>query len=103
MFAPLAALLIAAPAVLTSPSMRGATLALAAAAPAGAKAGASAAPAPTPSDTMPVVTHHDITVDGKPLRYTVTTGMLPLRNDTGEIEARIFFVAYSADGRGSAA
>jgi carboxypeptidase C (cathepsin A) len=101
MFAPLAALLVAAPAVLMSPSMRGATPALAAAAPA-AKSGAPAAPAPTPSDTMPVVTHHDITVDGKPLRYTVTTGMLPLRNDTGEIEARIFFVAYTAEGRGSA-
>jgi len=30
----------------------------------------------------------------------VTTGMLPLRNETGETEARIFFMAYSAEGRG---
>src|SRR5262245_49641584 len=92
MNAPLAAalaLLLAAP------------LALAAPAPA-AKSGAAAKP-DAPADTIPVVTRHEITVDGKPLRYTVTTGMMPLRNETGETEAKIFFMAYAAEGRGAAA
>jgi carboxypeptidase C (cathepsin A) len=70
----------------------------------GAAAKSDAAPAAKPeaaaSDTVPVVTHHEITVDGKPLRYTVTTGMLPIRNEAGETEARIFFMAYRAEGRG---
>jgi len=109
MFAPLAAILIAAPAILTTPSVHGATPVLLAAADAAsakptksgaAKSGAGTKPESGPSDTIAVVTHHEITVDGKSLRYTVTTGMLPLRNETGEIEARIFFVAYSAEGRG---
>ena len=105
MFAPLAAILIAAPAILTAPSAQTATPVLLAAA-AGAKPSKSGAPASTaakessPSDTTPVVTHHEITVDGKSLRYTVTTGMIPLRNETGEVEARIFFMAYNAEGRG---
>jgi carboxypeptidase C (cathepsin A) len=105
MFAPLAALLIAAPMLtVTAP---GAPVLLAAA-PASAKpskSGASAPAAKTESaaDTIQVVTRHSITVDGKTLSYTVTTGMLPLRSETGEVEARIFFMAYAAEGRGSAA
>ena len=92
MHAPLVALLLAMP-----------VLALAApAAPPKPKSGAPQAAAPTAaaSDTIPVVTQHEITVDGKPLRYTVTTGTLPLRSETGETEARIFFMAYTAEGRG---
>ncbi len=50
----------------------------------------------------PVVTHHEIHVGGKTLRYTATTGMMPLRNnDTGEVEAHIFFMAYTLDGQTS--
>ncbi len=46
----------------------------------------------------PVVTHHQITVNGKVLHYTATTGYMPLRNsETNEIEANIFFVAYTLD------
>ena len=46
----------------------------------------------------PVVTHHQITVNGKVLKYTATTGYMPLRNsETDEIEANIFFVAYTLD------
>jgi carboxypeptidase C (cathepsin A) len=61
-------------------------------------------PAPTPSDlammdSPPVVAHHAITVGGRALNYTTTTGMMPLRNPaTGETEARIFFMAYTLDG-----
>src|SRR5262249_57335914 len=48
----------------------------------------------------PVVTHHELHVGGKTLRYTATTGMMPLKNvDTGEVEAHIFFIAYTLDGQ----
>jgi carboxypeptidase C (cathepsin A) len=63
-----------------------------------------ARPQPTPNDpammdTPPVVTHHAITVGGRTLNYTTTTGMMPLKNGTtGETEARIFYVAYTLDG-----
>ena len=57
--------------------------------------------APTPAfdgpDT-PVVTHHELRAGGKTLRYTATTGFLPIRSAQGEIEARIFFIAYTLDG-----
>ena len=41
------------------------------------------------------VTEHEITVDGKVLRYQATAGTLPLFDEsTGDVEARIFFVSY---------
>jgi carboxypeptidase C (cathepsin A) len=47
----------------------------------------------------PVVTHHTMQLHGKTLRYTATTGMLPIRNDsTGGTEGYIFYVAYTEDG-----
>jgi carboxypeptidase C (cathepsin A) len=64
-----------------------------------------ATPAATPAerdpamqDLPPVVTKHQITVGGRPLRYTVTTGVMPLRNAAGETEARLFYMAYTLDG-----
>jgi carboxypeptidase C (cathepsin A) len=64
-----------------------------------------ATPSPTPdrdpamTDTPPVVTRHELRVGGRTLRYTVTTGIMPLRNTaTGETEARIFYMAYTLDG-----
>jgi len=54
----------------------------------------------SPADTVPVVTQHQITIDGRPLRYSVTTGKLPLKNETGETEAWIFFMAYTAERGG---
>jgi len=51
-------------------------------------------------DNPPVVTKHEIRIGGRALRYTVTTGMMPLRNAAGETEARIFYMAYTADGVG---
>ncbi len=50
----------------------------------------------------PIVTHHTIRISGKPLAYTVTTGKLPLKNEQGETEAEIFFMAYTLDGVPSA-
>lgn len=56
-----------------------------------------AQPAPEPPEEKPVITHHTITVNGKTVRYTATTGFMPLRDNTGKIEARIFYMAYTLD------
>jgi len=61
----------------------------------------AAPPATTPpydGPDTPVVTHHEVRATGKTLRYTATTGYLPIRSAEGEVEARIFFVAYTLDG-----
>ena len=47
----------------------------------------------------PVVTHHVLRLPNGELRYTATTGILPIRNDSsGVIEGGMFFVAYTRDG-----
>ena len=51
------------------------------------------------SEVPPVVTHHQVTLDGKVLKYTATTGRLPLKRGDGKIEAEMFFVAYTLDGQ----
>ena len=54
-------------------------------------------PAP-PKEEPPIVTHHEIHVGGRVLHYTATTGYMPIRNEEGtEVEANIFFVAYTLD------
>ena len=55
------------------------------------------------TDGAPVVTHHAINVNGRTLRYTVTTGVMPLKSAQGETEARIFYMAYTADSTGDRA
>ncbi len=45
--------------------------------------------------TKPVVTRHKVFVGGKEISYTATAGQLPITNDAGETEARIFFIAYA--------
>lgn len=54
-------------------------------------------------DEPPVVTKHEIKVGERTLKYTVTTGMMPIRNREGVTEAQIFFMAYTLDGAGPAA
>ncbi len=49
-------------------------------------------------ETAPSVTHHQITVDGRTLRYTATAGRLPIMNGEGVTEALMFYVAYTVDG-----
>src|SRR5260370_39665521 len=51
------------------------------------------------TEVAPVVTHHQITVDGKTLKYTATAGRLPIKRGDGKIEAEMFFVAYTLDGQ----
>jgi carboxypeptidase C (cathepsin A) len=51
------------------------------------------------TEVPPVVTHHQITVDGKLLKYTATAGRLPIKREDGKIEAEMFFVAYALEGQ----
>ncbi len=68
----------------------------------------SGAPAAQPSRTggeprkepgEPVVTHHEIHVGGKTLRYTATTGMMPIHDAEGELDGNMFFIAYTLEGQ----
>jgi len=54
------------------------------------------------SEAPPVVTHHQVTVNGKALKYTATAGRLPVKRPDGRIEAEMFFVAYTLDGQEAA-
>jgi carboxypeptidase C (cathepsin A) len=44
------------------------------------------------------VTHHSATFGGHPIAYTATAGTLTLRDGKGDPTARVFYVAYTADG-----
>jgi len=57
----------------------------------------------TASDEEPVVTHHRLSIGGKELQYTATAGLMPIKDAKGEVEARIFFIAYRLDHTGPAA
>lgn len=73
-----------------------------------AQAPAAAPPKPEPAkpaaaskpavDEAPVVRKHELSVAGRPLRYTSTAGLMPIRNAKGETEAHIFYIAYTLDG-----
>ena len=54
------------------------------------------------TEVPPIVTHHQITVDGKALRYTATAGRLPIKRGDGKIEAEMFYVAYTLDAQDAA-
>ncbi|MGJ5813224.1 S10 family peptidase [Paludibaculum fermentans] len=69
----------------------------------GASLWAQQAPVPAPpkppaDPAPPIVKHQEITLNGKVLKYTSTTGLMPIRNGSGEIEATIFYMAYTLDG-----
>jgi carboxypeptidase C (cathepsin A) len=49
-------------------------------------------------EEKPVATKHEIKVNGRTLNYTATAGMMPLKNAQGEVEANLFYVAYTLDG-----
>src|ERR1700730_13339702 len=58
-----------------------------------------AAEAPKPlAEEKPVVTKHELRAGGKTLNYTATAGMMPIKSQQGEIEANLFYVAYTLDG-----
>ncbi|HVA28361.1 MAG TPA: hypothetical protein VNF68_09285, partial [Candidatus Baltobacteraceae bacterium] len=53
--------------------------------------------APSPQERS-AVTHHQIVLDGKTIDYTATAGTLILKDDKGQPEASVFYVAYTRDG-----
>jgi carboxypeptidase C (cathepsin A) len=54
------------------------------------------------TEAPPIATHHQITVDGKVLKYTATAGRLPIKRGDGRIEAEMFYVAYTLDSQDAA-
>ena len=64
-----------------------------------AKPPAKEAPAPPISPApKPAVTHHRITLGAKTIPYTATAGTIDLKDAKGETIARMFSVAYTAEG-----
>lgn len=51
-------------------------------------------------DEAPVVTHHSMTMNGKVLQYTATTGRMSIKTSTGVTDAKMFYVAYTLDKAG---
>jgi carboxypeptidase C (cathepsin A) len=81
-------------------------LALAAPAHADDKPPAETKPPPAaPSQLLPrdAVTHHKIRLDGQDIAYTAIAGTLPLRDEKGEKQADVFYVAFLRDGVADAA
>jgi len=52
---------------------------------------------PVPPE-KPSVTHHDMTLNGKVLKYTATAGTLIIRDEDDKPYGSIFYVAYTLDG-----
>ncbi len=52
---------------------------------------------PVPPE-KPVATHHEITLDGKSLKYTATAGNLIIRDEDEKPYGSLFYVAYTLDG-----
>ena len=48
-------------------------------------------------DEKPYVTHHEIEVGGKTIKYTATVAQMPLKDASGDTEAHIFYTAYTLD------
>jgi hypothetical protein len=46
-----------------------------------------------------VETRHQARIAGKTLAYTACAGLLPIRNDAGEVRGSIFYTAYLVEGR----
>lgn len=45
----------------------------------------------------PVKTTHEIQINGKTLKYTAETGMMPIRDAEGATEANVFFISYTVE------
>lgn len=60
-------------------------------------------PATAPAEAAPVITRHELRLGERTLRYTVTTGLMPLTSETGEVEAHVFYMAYVAERTGGPA
>jgi carboxypeptidase C (cathepsin A) len=57
-----------------------------------------ASAAKSAGDGETVTTRHQMSLNGRTLRYTVRAGLLPIRvNETGEPHGHVFYVAYTLD------
>jgi len=61
-------------------------------------AGKDAPSPPIPPAPAPAVSHRRLTLGGKPIAFTATASTIDLKDSKGEAVARMFFVAYTADG-----
>ncbi|PCE26432.1 hypothetical protein BWP39_18085 [Paraburkholderia acidicola] len=59
---------------------------------------ASASLAATAAFDKAAITHHSISLDGKPANYTATAGHLTAITSAGDKEVSVFYVAYTLDG-----
>ncbi|MCC7229801.1 MAG: hypothetical protein IT203_05365 [Fimbriimonadaceae bacterium] len=50
-------------------------------------------------EEAPVVTRHEIEINGRKLAYTVTVGRMPFKDEKEEIEAQMFYMAYTLEGQ----
>jgi carboxypeptidase C (cathepsin A) len=50
------------------------------------------------TEVPPVVTHHQMTLPGRVLKYSAMAGRLPIEREDGKVEAEMFFVAYTLEG-----
>lgn len=68
----------------------------------GAAQGESPAPSPAPfaptTQAHTSITHHTIVLDGKPLAYTATAGVIQLKTASGDPDANVFYTAYTMGG-----
>src|SRR4051812_32871767 len=51
-------------------------------------------------EEKPVVTHHEVRVGDRALKYTATVGLMPIADREGKVEAHMSYVAYTADDPG---
>jgi len=57
-----------------------------------------------PGDEPIIVTHHQVSVDGRTLSYTARAGRISMRDTArGEVHGRMFFVSYTLDQPGNTA
>lgn len=61
-------------------------------------AGKESAAAPVPAAPAPAVSHRRLTLGGKPIAFTATAATVDLKDGKGDTDARMFFVAYTAEG-----
>jgi carboxypeptidase C (cathepsin A) len=51
-----------------------------------------------PAEERVSTTSHTVRIGGRDVKYTATVGTIPIRVDNNQIQARMFFVAYTKDG-----
>lgn len=48
-------------------------------------------------DAPPIHTRHEMTIDGATVSYIASVGSMPITDESGNVEARMFFVAYTVE------